>query len=370
MTKRAGVVGGVLGGATAAAAAAVVVVERRAAAARHRRRGAPEQPFPPLPYDRQGTVFADDGTGLYYEEVGPVDAPLAVVFVHGYTLNMNAFYFQRQGMREEFGDAIRMIFYDQRSHGRSEHGDPKLSTIDQLGRDLHTVLGTLVPAGPVVLIGHSMGGITILGLADSHRELFETPPGRRTGPRVVGVALLAASAGGLGAVTLGLPALLAKIGGPLVPFLLRGARRRANLIERGRAAGSDIAWVITRKFSFGSKDVPACTVEYLTNMIASTRIEVIADFFPALMSHDKLPALPVLAETRVVIICGDRDAITPLEHSKAMAEALPKAELVVVPQAGHVALLEYPDVVNEALSGLIESALDDVGRRRRWWRAG
>ena len=370
MTKRAGVVGGVLGGATAAAAAAVVVVERRAAAARHRRRGVPEQPFPPLPYDRQGTVVADDGTGLYYEEVGPVDAPLAVVFVHGYTLNMNAFYFQRQGMREEFSDAIRMIFYDQRSHGRSEHGDPKLSTIDQLGRDLHTVLGTLVPAGPVVLIGHSMGGITILGLADSHRELFETPPGRRTGPRVVGVALLAASAGGLGAVTLGLPALLAKIGGPLVPFLLRGARRRANLIERGRAAGSDIAWVITRKFSFGSKDVPACTVEYLTNMIASTRIEVIADFFPALMSHDKLPALPVLAETRVVIICGDRDAITPLEHSKAMAEALPKAELVVVPQAGHVALLEYPDVVNKALSGLIESALDDVGRRRRWWRAG
>jgi pimeloyl-ACP methyl ester carboxylesterase len=367
--KRTGIVGGVLGGAAAAAAAAALVVERRAAAAR-RRRGVAEAPFPPLPYDRHGTVVADDGTGLYYEEVGPADAPLTVLFVHGYTLNIDSFYFQRQGLRKQFGDAVRMIFYDQRSHGRSEQGDPKRSTIDQLGADLHTVLETLAPTGPVVLIGHSMGGITILALADSHPELFETPPRRRVGPRVVGVALLATSAGGLGAVTLGLPALLAKISGPLMPLLLRGARRQANLIERGRAAGSDIAWVFTRRLSFGSPDVPASTVEYLTNMIASTRIEVIADFYPALMSHDKLAALPVLADTRVVIICGDRDAITPLDHSKAMAEALPKAELVVVPQAGHVALLEYPDIVNEALSRLIESALDDAGRRRRWWRTG
>ena len=370
MTKRAGIVGGVLGGAAAATAAAAVVVERRAAAARHRRRGVPEAPFPPQPYDRQGTVVADDGTGLHYEEVGPADAPLTVVFVHGYTLNMNAFYFQRQGLREQFGDSVRMIFYDQRCHGRSEQGDPKRSTIDQLGQDLYSVLHALVPTGPVVLIGHSMGGITIMALADSHPELFETPPRRRGTPRVVGAALMAASAGGLGAVTLGLPALLAKISGPLMPLLLRGARRQANLIERGRAAGSDLAWVFTRKLSFGSKDVPASTVEYLTNMIASTRIEVIADFYPALITHDKLAALPVLAETRVVIICGDRDAITPLDHSKAMAEVLPKAEFVVVPQAGHVALLEYPDVVNEALGRLIESALDDTGRRRRWWRAG
>jgi pimeloyl-ACP methyl ester carboxylesterase len=372
MTKRAGIIGGVLGGAAAATAAAAVVVERRAAAARYRRgrRGVPEPPFPPQRYDRQGTVVADDGTGLHYEEVGEADAPLTVVFVHGYTLNMNSFYFQRQGLQEQFGDSVRMIFYDQRAHGRSEQGDPKRSTIDQLGQDLHTVLHALVPTGPVVLIGHSMGGITILALADSHPELFETPLRRRGTPHVVGAALLAASAGRLGAVTLGLPALLAKISGPLMPLLLRGARRQANLIERGRAAGGDIAWVFTRKLSFGSKDVPASTVEYLTNMIASTRIEVIADFFPALLSHDKEAALPVLAETRVVIICGDRDAITPLDHSKAMAEVLPKAELVVVPQAGHVALLEYPDIVNEALSRLIESALDDAGRRRRWWRAG
>jgi pimeloyl-ACP methyl ester carboxylesterase len=367
VSKRAGIIGGLVGGAAAATAVAAVVVERRASVRRHRRG---EPPFQDQPFDRHGTVVTDDGAGLYYEEVGPPDAPLTVVFVHGYTLNLRSFYFQRQGLGEQFGDAARMVFYDQRSHGRSEHGDPKRPTIDQLGQDLNTLLDTLVPSGPIVLIGHSMGGMTVLALADSCPELFEIPPGRRGGPRVAGVALLATSAGNMAAVTLGLPALLAKIKGPLVPLLLRGARRQANLVERGRAIGTDIAWMITRRISFGSKDVPVATVEYLTTMIASTRIEVIADFYPALMSHDKLAALPVLSDTRVVIICGDRDTLTPLDHSKAMAEELPKAELVVVPQAGHVALMEYPDIVNEALGRLVESALDEGGRRRKWWRAG
>jgi pimeloyl-ACP methyl ester carboxylesterase len=211
-----------------------------------------------------------------------------------------------------------------------------------------------------------MGGMTLLSLVDKYPELVQ--PGRER--RVVGVALLASSAGGLASVTLGLPALLARIKGPIMPLLLRGARRQANLVERGRAVGTDIAWVITRRLSFGNPDVPASTVEYLVSMIASTRIEVIADYYPALMSHDKLAALPLLAHTRVVIICGDHDLLTPLEHSQAMAEALPNAELVVVPQGGHVALMEYPEVVNEALARLIESALADTRRHRKWWRAG
>jgi pimeloyl-ACP methyl ester carboxylesterase len=365
--KRTGVISGVLGGTAAATAVAAVVVERRALA-RRRRLGTDEPPFGPQASDRHGTVVADDGTGLYYEEVGPADAPITAVFVHGYTLNLRSFYFQRQGLRDRCGDTVRMVFYDQRSHGRSEHGDPDRSTIDQLGRDLHTVVDTLVPTGPVVLLGHSMGGMTILALADIHPELFETP--RRGAPRVAGVALMSTSSGNLASVTLGLPALLAKIKGPLMPLLLRGARRQANLVERGRAVGTDLAWVFTRRLSFGSPDVPASTVEFLTTMIASTRIEVIADFYPALMSHDKLAALPVLSDTRLMVICGDHDTLTPLEHSRAMVAALPKAELVVVPQGGHVALLEQPDVVNEALGRLIESVLDETRRRHRWWRAG
>jgi pimeloyl-ACP methyl ester carboxylesterase len=215
-----------------------------------------------------------------------------------------------------------------------------------------------------VLVGHSMGGMTVMALADSRPELFDPDTGR-----VAGVALIATSAGKVAAVTLGLPALLAKFTGPVLPLLLRGARRQVNLVERGRALGSDLAWLITRRMAFGSPDVDPSVLQYLTTMIASTRIDVIADFYGTLMSHDKLSALKRLHGIPTCIICGDRDLLTPLEHSEAMAAELADAELVVVPDTGHLVLMECPDRVNEAIAELVAGALDaDPPSAGRWWR--
>ncbi|MEP6598775.1 MAG: alpha/beta hydrolase [Actinomycetota bacterium] len=365
MRKRSGLIGGALGLVAATAAVAVTLDKGRTS----RRRAAVDfdsHEFGALPADRTGTVAAEDGTALHYEEIGPRDAPLTVVFVHGFALQLGAFHFQRRALGEQFGTRVRMVFFDQRSHGRSERSDPERANIDQLGRDLASVLDVLVPRGPMVLVGHSLGGMVIMALADAHPELFRPDD---VGPaRVAAVALLATSTGKLADVTVGLPALLARLRGPLLPMLLRGARRQANLIERGRALGTDIAWVITRRLSFAGDDIHPATVEYLASMIASTRIEVIADFFPALMNHDKLAALPTFEETDVLIMGGDHDLLTPPEHSEAMGAELPKAELIIVPQGGHVALMEHPAVFCEALGRLIERALAEVGGKRRWRR--
>ena len=323
--RRTGIVGGAARRAAAAAAAAAAFVVERRSAARRRARGTEPGPFAPLPSDRHGTVVTEDGTGLYYEEVGPQEAPLdGRVRARLHARHAGVPLPAPGHARAHFGDRVRMVFYDQRCHGRSEKGDPKRSTIDQLGRDLNTVVETLAPRGPVVLIGHSMGGMTITGAGRQPSGTVRGPGGRRAVPRIAGVVLISTSAGEMAAVTLGLPAMLARIKGPLLPLLLRGARRQADLIERGRAIGTDLAWVITRRLSFGSNEVAPATVEYLTSMIASTRIEVIADFYPALMSHDKLAALGVLADTRVLIICGDRDVLTPLDaqqgHGRGAAQ--------------------------------------------------
>ena len=66
---------------------------------------------------------------------------------------------------------------------------PGHATIEQLGRDLKHVLDTVVPHGPIVLVGHSMGGMTIMALAEEYPELF--------GDRIVGVGLISTTAGGL-----------------------------------------------------------------------------------------------------------------------------------------------------------------------------
>ena len=50
--------------------------------------------------------------------------------------------------------------------------EPDNDSIDQLGRDLAAVLDTLAPRGPIVLVGHSMGGMAVLALAAQRPELF------------------------------------------------------------------------------------------------------------------------------------------------------------------------------------------------------
>ncbi len=140
-------------------------------------------------------------------------------------------------------------------------------------------------------------------------------------------------------------------------MVLRSVRKRGDLIERGRALGSEVAWVLTRRLSFAGSDVDPVTVDYLAEMIGSTRIEVVADFYPALASHDKLAALPLLDGIDVVVVCGDHDLLTPLSHSQQMAAALPNSRLVVIPESGHVALLEQPERVTTALVDLIERVL-------------
>jgi pimeloyl-ACP methyl ester carboxylesterase len=134
--------------------------------------------------------------------------------------------------------------------------------------------------------------------------------------------------------------------------------RYPDLIERGRAGSSDAVWLLTRTLGFARKDVPGELVDYLDEMISGTPIDVITDFLPALVGLDQAAALPVLADLPVVVICGDQDRQTPLARSRAIAAALPDAELVIAEGAGHMAILERPDVVNQALRKLFDRAMD------------
>ena len=336
----------------AALAAAGVVQQRRTVAAGRARispRGAAR--LHEQQADRQRLVRTEDGVGLHAEELGPADAPLTVVLVHGYALSLSSFTLQRRAIRERFGDSVRIVLYDQRSHGRSGRSPAAGCTIEQLARDLYSVLDQLVPDGPLVLVGHSMGGMTVMALAQQRPELFAMSG------RVRAVALINTSSGELRTVTLGLPSLLARLRGPVLPVVLRRAARNVELVERGRALGKDLAWVITKRLSFADPDVPPEVVAFCTNLIAGTPVDVVADFYPTLMAHDGREGLRALADCPVLIVGAEHDALTPLSHSEALAAALPHARLVVAPRSGHLLMLEHPTMVNRPLLELIEAAL-------------
>jgi pimeloyl-ACP methyl ester carboxylesterase len=72
--------------------------------------------------------------------------------------------------------------------------------------------------------------------------------------------------------------------------------------------------------------------------------------------HDETEALITLARVPSLIVCGDRDLLTPKECSEAMAAELPKSELVIIGGAGHLVQLEQPEIVDDALVRLVERA--------------
>jgi pimeloyl-ACP methyl ester carboxylesterase len=343
-------VGGAAGLLGAAAVAGIAQQRRTAVRERARIEPAAAAALGSWTADWSATVQTDDGLSLHTEQIGPLDAELTVLFVHGFTLNLRSFHFQRHALATAFGDRVRQLYYDQRSHGRSAESPSEGCTIEQLGRDLYSVLDRLAPSGPVVLVGHSMGGMTVMALADQHPELFGD------GGRVRAVALVNTSPGDLRTITLGLPSALARFHAPLLPYVLRRAARNAALVERGRALGRDLAWVVTKRLSFADPAVDPAVVEFAARMIEATPVNVVAGFYPTLIAHDGRQALQNL-RCPVLVIGADSDALTPVSHSERIAHALPHAQLIIAANSGHLLMLEHPDQVNLPLVTLVQAAM-------------
>ena len=73
----------------------------------------------------------------------------------------------------------------------------------------------------------------------------------------------------------------------------------------------------------------------------------------------------------MLVLAGVEDLVTPSEHSEAIADLLPDAELVLVPDAGHLVMLEHPEVVTDRLADLLTRAGPSPARRgyRGWlWK--
>ncbi len=338
-------------GAAAAAVATGLVVERRIVKAR--RAGAAGADSLGALRSEAIRVKVDDDVTLHAEvdEVAPYDNGTAghrpgeatVVFVHGYALNLDCWHFQRQ----HFRGRRRMVFYDQRSHGRSDRSPRADATIDRLGRDLKVVLDELVPSGPVVLVGHSMGGMTIMALAEQHPELF--------GDRVVGVGLVSTAASGLRPHRIISTYIPDTIGGSIGNRLMAGLSRAPELVDSARRRGSNIGYLVTDIFAFGD-DVPSSYVEFVDEMLAGTPFEVLAEFFPNFESHDRYAVLDAFDKVPTTIVCGTKDLLTGVGHSRKMAKRLTGARLVEATGAGHMVIMERADKVNEVLGDLVRDA--------------
>jgi pimeloyl-ACP methyl ester carboxylesterase len=338
--RRAGVAGAVAAAATATGAVATASAQRRRA--RRRWNATDETERLGSLHGEATTVVADDGIPLHVEVDEPDTADPTtptLVYVHGWMLNSDCWHLQRLALRPSY----RMVFYDQRCHGQSGAADATTCTVEQLAADLAKVIEATAPEGPLVLIGHSMGGMAIMEYAKEHPQVMQD--------RVVGLALLGTSAGDLGQV---LPGPVGRILKTRSPSLLALGARAPRVVRAGRRVTSGPAYWATKRLAFGD-EVPPEYVAFTDAMLSSSEASVVWDFWPLIAGLDQYASLAAFEGIPTLVIVGSRDLMTPVRHAYRIAELVPDSRIVVLENGGHMIMLERADEVTKLIDDLVTS---------------
>lgn len=285
-------------------------------------------------------MLTHDGLRLDVTSYGPQDAPVTVLLAHCWTLNQEDWHYQVRALLAEFGHRARIVTWDHRGHGRSEAAPRRTCTIAHLAQDMSDLVDTYAATGELVLAGHSIGGMTIMALAEQRPEIFD---------RVRGVVLISTSSGAMDTVTLGLPE-AGQVVRAQIPRMLafrsrtlsRRARRRAPIVER----------LLMRHLVFGTPQRLADTALAVEGLIGCPA-DTVVGFYEDCMRHERADALKVLSAVPTRVLVGTHDRLTPPSHAHRMAEAVEDAELTVVPGAGHMLPLERDELVSGVLIRLV-----------------
>lgn len=264
-------------------------------------------------------VTTDDGVGLDVDVTG--EGP-ALVLVHGFT-----------GAKEDFADQVpalarlsRVIMFDLRGHGASDKPDDGAAyTLDRLALDVLAVADAL-GADRFRLLGHSMGGMV------ARRVVLSVPE------RVTGLILMDTSPGPPSGVDPDLAkaaAVLAVTDGMEVLRELLDEMNPLNTAAHERVARERPGYEEWDRSKF-MKTSPVAYANLITDIVDQP--DALAD-----LAHVRCPTL---------VIVGEQDEAF-LPDSRAMAEVIPGADLVVVPDAGHSPQFENPDVYLASMERLL-----------------
>jgi pimeloyl-ACP methyl ester carboxylesterase len=289
-----------------------------------------------------------DGTRLNVEELG--SGP-CLVFSHGFSLSQDAWHYQRRDLPGSF----RCVFFDQRGHGLS--GQPRTDdySLPAFANDLKAVLDW-TGEERVVVVAHSMAGMAALQFA----ALFPEEMGRRlAGLVLVSTTYMDALRGMTASLTSRGAAQIHRAAITAGFKFIGQDPVRANQLRR---RGSDFGYLGTRLFGFGSNPSPS-QVAFTDRLLAGTDVKVWAKVFPNLVDFDLSEVLERLPLPTLVVV-GDRDRLTPPAQARHMASKIPEARLLLLEDAGHMALLEEHEVLDAEIVAFAGQALTPRPRRR------
>ncbi len=279
-------------------------------------------------------IVSTDGTELHAEAFGPSDEH-TVVLAHGWTERLSLWgpVITRLTARGQ-----RVVAYDLRGHGRSGRAVKNDYSLARFGEDVAAVLCASIPEGKrATVVGHSLGAMSIVAWAGAHDVAARADAAALVntglGDLVAGSLLFGELARWMNHPRLRRAVL--GFGAPLVPF------------------SSPVSQALIRYVAFG----PSATdgdVAFYERMLIDCPAEVRAACGVILSDLDLWSALAGLT-VPTLVFAGDGDRLTPPEHGRRIAEALPDpAGLIVLEQTGHMSPLERPREIVKALGELID----------------
>lgn len=281
-----------------------------------------------------------DGTRLALYRQGPREASPTVVLVHGWVLDARTW----EPVAGSLASTHPVVRYDLRGHGQSDPAQPGTATIAQLADDLADLLSAEVE-GPVVLVGHSLGGMAIMALAQRRPEVVAQ--------RVVGVVFAATSCGDMMPHNLGLRPWQARVVATGESLFRRWAMRSRRYLNRSLTTKRPgLIRPAMRWLNFGEHPRRS-DVTLVTRCIADSRPASLVGFRAGFDEHDQIASLAAFRHLPALVLGGTRDRLTPIRHTDRIARELPDATLVRYDGAGHMVLLERAEQVASRIAELV-----------------
>jgi pimeloyl-ACP methyl ester carboxylesterase len=282
-------------------------------------------------------VSPSDGSPLFYESWGQRGHATSVVLCDG--IGCDGYVWRH--LRDDLDDR-HCVHPHYRGHGRTAlPRDPTRVTIEDLADDVACVLEhAAVPRA--VLIGHSMGVQVALETYRRHR------------PLVAGLVLLCGAPSHPLRTFRGSSLLEDWL--PVIQRMIQWAPGLVNRVWRA-VLPTQLAYEVASRLEIRRELIePSDFMPYLEGM---ARID--ARLFVAMLAaagrhsaEDLLPSVTV----PTLVIAGSRDGFTPPERSRAIAAAIPQAELLEIPDASHTAPIEHPRLVDAAIRGFLARRID------------
>jgi pimeloyl-ACP methyl ester carboxylesterase len=291
-----------------------------------------------------GYAVASDGSPLFYESWGERGGHTPMLLCDGIGCDGYVWRYVRQDLADRFG-----LHPHYRGHGRTAPPrDPQRVTIEDLADDVACVLDDAL-VDRAVLLGHSMGVQVAL-------ETY-----RRHPDRVAGLVLICGASSHPLKTFRGSATLEDLL--PLVEKWIHRIPRLVNRLSR-TLLPTRLAYEVASRLEIRRELVePSDFMPYLEGLARiDTRL-----FVAMLSSAGRHSADDLLPDVKVpsLVIAGERDGFTPAERSRAMAAAIPDAELLEIPNASHTAPIERPHLVDSTIRDFVARRIDSADASTR-----